>query len=196
MPACLQQRWYDDSNSWRVMTEERLSSTTIILHWSVAAAVFFLFMSSWWMLGLPLPSDNFTYRELPFQLHKNLGITLILLVVVMIGVRINHKRQQTAVTRTQIEKLAELDHLLTYVLLIACCVSGYLSSSYSGWTTTVWWLIDFPNWAEENDELNIFYSDIHLWTCWALLAVIAIHIAAALFHAFNDDDVIKKMFRL
>lgn len=167
----------------------------MVLHWLLAAAVFFLFVSSWWMLALPLPSDLFTYRELPFQLHKNVGLTLLVFVAVMFSIRIINKDRAALAGRSAMEKLAEIDYLLIYFLLAACCLSGYLSSSYSGWETRFWWLISIPSWTAENDELNIFFSDIHMWSCWALLATISAHIAAAMYHAFNDDGVINKMFR-
>ena len=175
---------------------EQLSKPKVAMHWLVAIGVIFLFVSSWWMLSLPLPSEVFTYRQLPFQLHKNVGITIMVMVVAMIALRIVKKRKKLQIKKSRLERLAALDHLLTYFLIIACCISGYLSSSFSGWETTLWWLVDLPAWSEENDDLNIFFSDIHLWTCWALLAVVAVHIGAALYHAFKNDDVIDKMFRL
>lgn len=175
---------------------EQLSKPKVAMHWLVAIGVIFLFVSSWWMLSLPLPSEDFTYRQLPFQMHKNVGITIMVMVVAMVALRIVKKRKQLQIKKSRLERLASLDHLLTYFLIIACCISGYLSSSFSGWETTLWWLVDLPAWSEENDDLNIFFSDIHLWTCWALLAVVAVHIGAALYHAFKNDDVIDKMFRL
>ena len=175
---------------------EQLPKAKVVMHWLVAIGVFFLFVSSWWMLSLPLPSEDFTYRQLPFQMHKNVGITIMVMVVAMVALRIVKKRKQLQIKKSRLERLASLDHLLTYFLIIACCISGYLSSSFSGWETTLWWLVDLPAWSEENDDLNIFFSDIHLWTCWALLAVVAVHIGAALYHAFKNDDVIDKMFRL
>lgn len=175
---------------------KQLPRSKVIMHWITATSVFFLFVSSWWMLSLPLPSDVFTYRQLPFQLHKNIGITLLAIVVTMIAMRVYGREKSIQANKTRLEKLADVDHLLTYFLLIACCISGYLSSAYSGWETTLWWLVDLPGWSEENDDLNILFSDIHLWTCWALLAVVALHISAALYHAFKDDGVIDKMFRL
>ena len=174
----------------------QLPKSKILMHWLTAASVFFLFVSSWWMLALPLPSENFTYRQLPFQLHKNIGITVLVMVVAMIAMRIAAKRRQPKTFKSRLERLADLDHLLTYFLIVACCLSGYLSSSYSGWDTTLWWLVDLPAWSEENDDLNILFSDIHLWTSWALLAAVALHIGAALYHAFSNDEEIDKMFRL
>ena len=120
----------------------------------------------------------------------------MVMIVAMIAISIVKKRKKLQIQKSRLERLASLDHLLTYFLIIACCISGYLSSSFSGWETTLWWLVDLPAWSEENDDLNIFFSDIHLWTCWALLAVVAVHIGAALYHAFKNDDVIDKMFRL
>jgi len=66
---------------------ENLPRLVVLLHWLLAASVFFLFISSWWMLSLPLPSEEFTYRELPFQLHKNIGITLFVAVITMTAMR-------------------------------------------------------------------------------------------------------------
>lgn len=94
------------------------------------------------------------------------------------------------------DRLASIDHLTIYFLVAACCVSGYLSSSFSGWDTSFWWVINLPAWSGESDSLNILFSDIHMWTCWLLLAVLMMHIAAAIYHAFADDGLIDKMFKL
>ncbi len=40
----------------------------------------------------------------------------------------------------------------------------------------------------------MFYSDVHLWTCWVLLAVVAVHISEALYHAdsaANGSDLAR-----
>ena len=171
------------------------NKTTILLHWLLAVSILFLFVSSWWMLALPLPSDEFTYRVLPFQLHKNIGISLLVLLVILFASGMNTKNEKILQQPGWIQKLALFDHIVLYLLIVLTCLSGYMSSSYSGWDTSFWWLIDLPAWSEENEALNILFSDIHMWTCWLLLAVIAVHIGAALYHAFLKDDVIDRMFR-
>lgn len=150
------------------------------------------------MLALPLPSDDFTFREFPFQLHKNLGLTIVVLLGVLLYVRLKHRTRATrsAEMRPWMRRLAAVDHVALYVLILAVCVSGYLSSSYSGWATTLWWSVDLPHWGYENEELNILYSDIHLWTGWALLAVIAVHVSGALYHGFRNDGVMRRMLHL
>jgi cytochrome b561 len=174
------------------------SRTAVILHWFLAVSIFFLFVSSWWMLGLPLASKEYRFREIPFQLHKNIGMTLVAVIIVMLYVTFKHRPRPELgqLLSPRLRKLAVADHVILYVILFACCLSGYLSSAYSGWGTTLWWLVDLPNWGYENEELNVLYSDIHLWTCWILLAVMAVHISGALYHAFRNDGVVRRMLRL
>lgn len=151
------------------------------------------------MLALPLPSDALTYREFPFQLHKNLGLTLVILLCLFLYACSRHRpaSEHSEVMTLWMRRLAIVDHVALYGLIFAVCISGYLSSSYSGWDTTFWWLVELPNWGyEENEELNMFYSDVHLWTCWALLAVVAVHISGALYHGFRNDGVVRRMLRL
>lgn len=172
--------------------------SAVVMHLVLAVSIFFLFVSSWWMLALPLPSDEITYREFPFQLHKNIGITLVLLLFVLLYVRLRRRPAPlpSESARPWMRRLAAADHVILYVLILAVCISGYMSSSYSGWGTTLWWLVDLPYWGYEDEPLNILYSDIHLWTCWALLAVIGVHIGGALYHAFRNDGIVRRMLRL
>ena len=175
---------------------QNLPRLVVVLHWLVAASVFFLFVSSWWMLSLPLPSAEFTYRELPFQLHKNIGITLLVAVITMAAMRVRSLLREANSPQGWLQRLAVWDHILLYTLLTVCCLSGYMSSSYSGWTTTLWWLVDIQSTTAENDELNILFSEVHLWSCWALLALLLLHIGAAIYHGIGNDGAIDKMFRL
>ena len=169
----------------------------IALHWLLAVAIFFLFVSSWWMLALPLPSAELQYRQFPFQLHKNVGLTLMLLMIPMLFIRSRSRPRSSSLDgKSWMAKLARMDHWVLYVLVGAASISGYLSSSYSGWGTRLWWLVDLPSWGYENEQLNRLYSDLHLWTCWALLAAIAVHVAGALYHGFRDDGIAHRMLSI
>lgn len=180
------------------MQTQGYTRTAVIMHWILAVSIFFLFISSWWMLALPLPSKDYTYRVFPFQLHKNLGITLTFVLAILLYVRLKHRPAPVTsdALRPWMHKLAVVDHIVLYITIFACCLSGYLSSAYSGWTTTLWWLVDLPDWGHENEELNILFSDIHLWTCWILLALVSVHISGALYHAFRRDGVVRRMLHL
>jgi cytochrome b561 len=165
-----------------------------LIHAVIAVSIFFLLFSSWWMMALPLPSKVFTYRTFPFQLHKNVGLTVVVLVTVLLYARLRYLLSSGA--RARLRGISRLQHVLLYALVLICCLSGYLSSAYSGWATRVWWLFDLPNWGSDNDALNILYGDIHAWTSWALLAVMAVHIGNAVYHAFRNDGLVRRMIRL
>ena len=168
-----------------------------LTHAVVAVSVVFVFVSSWWMMALPLPSDVFTYRAFPFQLHKNVGITVVLLVFVMLYLRLARARAARASgVRPPIPRSVTAQDALLYGLVLVCSVSGYLSSVYSGWATRYWWLVDLPNWGYDNDYLNDLYEAIHNWTSYALLAVIAVHLYAATLNAFSQKTFVRRMLRL
>ncbi|HEX7038422.1 MAG TPA: cytochrome b/b6 domain-containing protein [Pseudomonadales bacterium] len=168
-----------------------------VCHFVLAASIFFLFASSWWMLALPLPSEEFRYRAFPFQLHKNIGLTLVVVLGALLISRFRRPPQPPAHERLPVttHRVAMVAHALLYLAILAVIWSGYMSSSYSGWSTTFWWVVDLPHWGREDEELNVFYSDVHLWTCWALLAVMALHIGGALLHAFKADGFVRRMLR-
>lgn len=165
-----------------------------VIHWVTAVSIVFLFGMSWWMMALPFGG----FREFPFQLHKNIGLTLALLVTLLLYVRPRHHHQAATVENYPLwmDRFATVSHVLLYVLIFAVCFSGYLSSSFSGWGTQFWWTVDLPNWGWEDEQLNVVFSNLHLWTCWALLAVIVAHVGAALFHGFLRDGVIRGMLHL
>jgi len=181
------------------MANEHYSSAAVVVHWLLAVCIFFLLASSSWMLALPLSSDEFPFRHFPFQLHKNIGITLVFLLVLLLYVRFRRRpdrEPQSNEMAPWMRKLATVDHIVLYVLVFTCCASGYIASSYSGFPTTLWWTLKLPNWARGDKDLNILWSDIHLWACWSLLAFLSVHIAGAVYHAFRNDGVVRRMLRI
>ena len=102
----------------------KVERSKVFFHWLIATSIFFLFVSSWWMLALPLPSENFTYRQLPFQLHKNIGITIFVIIIWLLTIRILKARERLHSSIKNAKKLAERVHLVIYFLIASCCISG------------------------------------------------------------------------
>lgn len=180
------------------MQNKGFNKTAIIMHWLLAIGILYLLISSWWMLSLPLSSKEYDYRNFPFQLHKNIGITLTFVLVILFYVRSKYPPSPISSPEMTpwMHRLALMDHILLYTVVLVCCLSGYISSAYSGWSTTLWWVVELPDWGEKNKELNTLFSDIHMWSTWILLALVAVHISGAIYHAFRRDGVVRRMIKL
>lgn len=180
------------------MSSRRPTATNPLLHALIGVCTFFLLISSWWMMSLPLPSKVFTYRAYPFQLHKNVGITMAVVLLVLLYGRLTYLRASRAagIARPRMPMTAVVQSILLYGLILACCLSGYLSSVYSGWATRLWWVVSLPNWGYDNDWLNEFYATIHIWTTYGVVAIMMIHIGTATFRVFRNDRSVRWMLRL
>ncbi len=179
------------------MQRQGFSRTAVILHWLLAVSIFFLFISSWWMMGLPLPSPELQFRAFPFQLHKNIGITLVIIILMLLYVRLRHRPAPPDSTDMApwMHWLAIAAHVAVYGLVLAVCITGYLSSAHTRWDTVFWWTIEFPRIAAPNEEMNEFWGELHMWTAWALLGIIAVHVSGAIYHAFRNDGIVRRMMR-
>jgi len=179
------------------MLTKLVKTTGPLMHVLIAASTLFLFLSSWWMMALPLPSKTWTYRAFPFQLHKNVGITMVALLLVMLYARLAYVRaMKRAGAKTRIPLSAAVQDSLLYGLVLVCAVSGYLSSVYSGWPTRFWWLVTLPNWGYDNDALNDMYADVHRASSYGLLLIAAVHIFVAAYASFRNEGFVRRMLRL
>ena len=80
-----------------------------------------------------------------------------------------------------------------YLLMFVVPLSGYLMSSALGFSTVVFG-VRLPDLLERNRELGDTLKTVHFFLNKTLLAVIALHFAAALKHYFIDrDGVLQRM---
>jgi cytochrome b561 len=177
------------------MSRRFTAVTSPVLHALLGVFTLFLLVSSWWMMALPLPSKVWTYRTYPFQLHKNLGITMLLMLAIILYGRIVYLRASRN-ARAPMPASAVVQSVLLYALIFVCCLSGYLSSVYSGWPTRFWWMVTLPNWGYDNDRLNDFYGDIHTWSTYGVVAFMLIHISTATYRMFRGDRSLRWLMRL
>ena len=66
----------------------RYNGVAIALHWIVAALVFAQLTLGWWMIEIPNEPPG---QQAPwFNLHKSVGLTIGMLVLVRLGWRMKH----------------------------------------------------------------------------------------------------------
>jgi cytochrome b561 len=168
--------------------DDRYSSVAIILHWLIAFLVLLLLGLGWYMADLPKGPDRSWY----FALHKSLGLTVLMLMILRVAWRLSHTPpalpESLPLWRRQ---LAQGSHQLFYVLLFLQPLSGYVSSSFSGYKTK-YFGFPLPHWGWKQPVLNDILTNLHVATSVVLVSLIVLHLAGALQHLFNRED---KLFR-
>lgn len=165
--------------------------TAIVLHWVLVAVIFVQIGLGWYMTDLPLGPVRSPY----FALHKSLGLTAALLIAVRIGWRLTHPPPPLPSTVPAWQaRLAHLNHALLYACMIVMPVAGYVSAEFYKYPTRFWG-VTLPRWGWENETLNAFFSGLHRYTSYLFVALIALHVAAALMHAWRREGVVSRILR-
>jgi cytochrome b561 len=159
--------------------------TAITLHWLIALLVFVTFPVGVVMHEMALSPDKL--RMLSY--HKWLGVTVLILVVVRLAWRANHAPAPPSASIPQWQRLAAQGvHVLLYALLFAIPLSGWLMSSAKGFQTVYLGVLPLPDLLDKDKVLGDALSALHQVLNITLLALLVIHIAAALKHQFVDRD--------
>ena len=164
--------------------------TAKALHWILFLMIAASFGVGLWMAGLPVGPQRF--KAVP--LHKMIGVTILALVLVRLLWRLTHPAPPLPATMPAWERYAaHASHWALYLLMIVVPLSGYLMSSALGFPTIVFG-VRLPDLLERNRELGDTLKTVHFFLNKTLLAVIALHFAAAMKHHFFDrDDVLRRM---
>ncbi len=138
-----------------------------------------------------------------YNLHKSIGIVILAAMTLRLLWRFVHAAPALPVYMPKRERLlAHLGHLALYAALFLMPLSGWAMISTSdkpsvlfGYTAfpLIQWLSELP--AGEKKAASEIFKSIHEFTANALLFLIAVHVAAALRHAFVlKDGIMWRMF--
>ena len=163
------------------------------LHWLMAALILVQGVVGWVgheMSRSPAKVDVMTA-------HNSLGITLLLLVSLRLLWRLAHPAPALPAQSKSWETMAAwLSHATLYLLMFALPLSGWLAASTSIVPWKLWWVMPWPAIAAPDPELHEFAGEVHEALVILLIAVLIVHVAAALRHHFlKRDDVLLRMWR-
>lgn len=173
----------------------RWAPVSQLLHWATLGLIVWLAWLGLTMVDMP----NTPAKINAYALHKSLGLTLLALVALRVAWRLfaGAPRPVRGTPAWQ-ERIASLTHIGLYVLLFAIPVSGWLFNSASGYPLQWFRKFNLPAIAGRNADLAAVVRDIHEWGFWLLVAMVAAHAGAALFHHFvqRDDTLLRMLPRL
>lgn len=167
--------------------------TAIVLHWLIALGVFAQLVLGWWMIDIPKSPPG--VRAYWFNIHKSIGITLGLLVIARIAWRLMHTPPGLPAAVPAWQRLAaKWNHGLLYLCMVVMPVSGYLGSNFTKYPIKYWGHA-LPHWGWEDAALKELMSQIHFGAVWLFMALIVLHVVAAVKHrALGHDGVFERMW--
>ena len=169
-------------------TGTRYTNVAVTLHWLIAALVVAQLVLGWWMIEIP--KQPVGVRAFWFNLHKSIGMTIALLVLVRVAWRARHPAPPLpAGVPIWQQRAAAISHALLYACLLGMPLAGFLGSTYSGYPIR-YFGITLPTWGYKSDPLKAFFSAVHLGFAWVFMTLIAMHTAAALKHLLLDRDAV------
>lgn len=177
--------------------QQRYDTVQRLLHWTIAFIILSMIGLGLFMVELPkqseLPEGEESVRAFYFLLHKSLGLTAAILIVVRIVWRLTHKAPPLPDTVSKLQqRAASAVHWLLYAFMVAMPVTGYMQSMYSKYPTKFWG-IKLPRTAEADNAMRANFTEIHELLAFAFIAVLILHIGAALKHKFDGSGIMKRM---
>jgi cytochrome b561 len=192
---------------------DRYTMVAIILHWLIALSIVGLIAVGFWMSSTAEALSEMTREERRalgpqlvqvFQMHKSMGLTVLVLSLARLAWRLAHRPPALPAAIPGWQKAAAgFTHVAFYVIMIAMPLSGwaYVSSGFNAEgeafsATTMWFgLFEVPHIpliAEAGEEMRKAIAasayEMHELLAYAIIALLVLHIGAALKHQFVDRD--------
>lgn len=150
------------------------------VHWAAAALAFLVVALGWAMLAAPRGGDS---CELLLFAHRSVGVLILALMVFRTVPRLTHSPPPFPSGFPRIEAAAaHVGHALLYVVFLVMPLSGLLNAASAGHPVSFFSLLASPPLLPQDPPLSQIAVAIHLAGQFAVYALVAIHVAAALTH--------------
>lgn len=172
-------------------TSQAYSPVAKGLHWLIVMLVAGQFVTAYLLPHIRRDTPPSTV----INLHFSLGVLILLVMAVRLVHRLMHPVVLEAHDAPAWERLlAKTAHRVFYLILIVGPVLGWASASSHGLPVSLFGLVTLPAVAAPGAHWANTAGDVHGTTMWALLWLIGLHAAAALFHHFvRRDGTLRRM---
>lgn len=171
---------------------ERYTRTAIVLHWLIGIALLAQLAFGWIVADIP---RNTPPRGYYLNIHKSIGITLGVLIVLRLLWRLWHRppAMPSSMVRWQ-QRAAVAIHRLLYALMLLMPTAGYVASNFSKHGVKFFGYMLRP-WGPDLPAVYRVVNGVHVICAYVLALVIALHVLAALHHAWlKRDGIFSRMW--
>lgn len=165
---------------------ERYDRGAIALHWITAALIVANLLLGLSMVPLPISP-----RKLHWYLwHKSIGLTIFALTSLRLAWRAIRPHPAPVPMPQWQRRAAYASHALLYALLLAIPISGWVYSSATGVSVVYLGIVPLPDLVAKDKALGDALRIVHVALNSLLVAVVCLHIAAAIKHHLVDRDAV------
>lgn len=161
----------------------------IALHWVLALALVGMVGVGVYMADLPFSPTRLKL----YNWHKWAGVCVLALSLVRLLWRATHRppplHDAVLVAMPAWQQWAHhATHAGLYALFFAVPLLGWAYSSAAGFPIVVFGVLPLPDWVPVSPELADALKPLHQLSAFALVGLVALHVAAALKHHWVDRD--------
>ena len=163
---------------------QRFTPLQRLLHWLMAVCILAMLFIGVGMVSTIMPK----YLTL-VSIHKPLGIAILVLALVRLGVRLRYGTPPLPADLPEPMKLAaQLSHYAFYALMIGMPLIGWGMLSAAAYPVVLFGGVHLPVILPQSDSLHRLLWDAHFYLAFVFFALVLLHVAAALYHAFVRRD--------
>jgi len=162
-----------------------------LLHWTMAVAILaMLFIGAAMVVSLG-------HREQLIDLHRPLGLAILLLAIVRLINRLRHAPPPLPADLPRIQVwAATASHWVLYALMLAMPLIGWAMLSAGAYPVVLFDGVNLPAILPHSPVMYGFLRPLHTVLAYALFLTILAHLGAALYHAWvRRDEVFGQMAR-
>ncbi|MCP1455318.1 cytochrome b [Pseudomonas kilonensis] len=163
-----------------------------LLHWLMAVMIIAMLF-----IGAGMVASVSERHEWLLQLHKPLGIAILLLVIVRLAVRFTTRQPPLPADLPAWQVLAaNASHVLLYALMLLLPLLGWGMISAAGDPVMLGDSLQLPSILPADAQTFALLRKAHGYLAYLLFVTVLVHLAAALFHAWvRRDEVLDSMLR-
>jgi cytochrome b561 len=174
------------------MNAERYTRVAVILHWLLALLILGQIGFGWFLEEIPRGTPA---RTIYVNLHKSIGMTLGVIILFRLYWRSTHAAPALPTSVPVWEQwAARVSHTTLYACMLLMPLTGYIASNFSKWGVNFYNVIKLPPWGVENERVYDFFNTSHEVVSYLFVALIALHVLAALRHLFRRDGIFGRMW--
>jgi cytochrome b561 len=166
------------------------SRLAVALHWAIAVLLFAQLALGWWMPGVPKSPPGL--RAGWYNVHKSIGLLILAAVLLRMAWRVSHPMREVELMPPWQRTAAQLMHGLLYACMLAMPATGLAGSMFTRYPIRIFGVV-LPIWQRDWPAAKQLMSDLHDALAWIFVLLVALHVAAALWHWWRGDPVATRM---